>query len=240
VWGCEFLDADLRSFERVAHLRYASMPGGDLAARAPWRAFLAYASLDDWGEGWADTVLDRIPGEELAIARQQIRRGVNAPLESSMGRLFDAAAALLGLRVESAYEAQAAMQLEAIAASGPCAPLPFPVLRTGALPVLDPLTLLQALATERLGGATVPELAARFHESVAFATAELASTLCRERGLRRVALGGGCFQNELLLRSLRRHLQEKELEVLTPVALGPNDGAISYGQAVVAAARMAD
>jgi len=239
VWGCEFLDADLRGFERAGHLRYAPLPGGDLAARTPWRALLGYASLDDGVHSWACSTLERVPPRELAVARQQIARGVNAPLASSLGRLFDAAAAVLDLRLESAYEGQAAMELESIASHAEMEPLPFPVRRNGVeLPVLDPVPLLEALALEHARGAPTADLAARFHEAIASGAATLTLELCSARGLRRVALGGGCFQNGRLLRSLKRRLEQAGLEVLTPVALSPNDGAVSYGQAVVAAARM--
>jgi hydrogenase maturation protein HypF len=241
VWGCEILEADLRGYRRLAHLRYAPLPGGDLAARAPWRALLGYASLEDADGSWAGAALGRVPPQELMMAQHQVRRRLNSPLASSMGRLFDAAAAVLGLRLESAYEGQAAMELEAAAGLRGAEPLPFPVRRAdGALPILDPVPLLAALAVERGRGAPVDELAARFHETLARSTAALAAELCAERGLHRVALGGGCFQNARLLRSVRRHLEHAGLEVLTPSALGPNDGAVSYGQAVVAAARMQD
>ncbi|MEQ1854966.1 MAG: carbamoyltransferase HypF [Longimicrobiales bacterium] len=241
VWGCEFLEADLLGFERLAHLRYAPLPGGDRAARTPWRTLLGYASLDAANPAWAGGVLDQVAPRELGVARRQIQRNVNAPLASSMGRLFDAAAAVLGVRLESAYEGQAAMELESVALHGDVPALPFPVRRAdGSVPVLDPVPLLEALALGRARGTPVGELAARFHESVSRATTGLATELCAERGLNHVVLCGGCFQNARLLRSLRRHLEHTGLEVLTPTALGPNDGAVSYGQAVVAAARMHD
>jgi hydrogenase maturation protein HypF len=241
VWGFELLEADLRGYERLAHLRYAPLPGGDLAARAPWRALLGYASLDPAGR-WAEASLRSVPPQELMIARHQMRRRLNSPLASSMGRLFDAAGALLGLRVESVYEGQAAMELEALADGDGGEPLPFPVLREGedALPVLDPVPLLAALAAEHERGAPGSELAARFHTSLADATARLAAELCTARKLDTVALGGGCFQNARLLAEVRRDLEAAGLRVLAPEALGPNDGGISYGQAVVAAARMSD
>lgn len=241
VWGFEFLEADLTAFERLAHLRYAPLPGGDLAARAPWRALLGYASLDDSLEQgtWAKEALAPAPPQELMIARHQLRRRLNAPLASSMGRLFDAAAAVLGVRLESAYEGQAAMELEGLATGDGTEPLPFPVLReAGALPVLDPVPLLAALADARARGAPVEELAARFHETLVRAVTELAAELCERRGLDTVALGGGCFQNARLLAGVRLRLEGAGLRVLAPVALGPNDGAVSYGQAVVAAARI--
>jgi hydrogenase maturation protein HypF len=240
IWGCELLEADLRGFRRLAHLRYAPLPGGDLAARSPWRALLGYASLDEAGK-WADAALAAAPQAELAVARQQVRRSINSPHASSLGRLFDAAAAVVGLRIESGYEGQAAMELEAVATAGDAEILPLPVLRdVGPSLELDPVPLLASLAEAKAKGMPTPELAARFHATVAHAASTLAVELCEERGLRRVALGGGCFQNALLLKTIARTLREASLVVMTPSALGPNDGAISYGQAVVAAARMTD
>jgi hydrogenase maturation protein HypF len=239
VWGFEFLEADLLGYERLAHLRYAPLPGGDKAARAPWRTLLGYASLDGSSAGWVEPALERVAPDELEIARHQIRRKLNAPLASSMGRLFDAAAAIVGLRLLSGYEGQAAMELEAMAGITRAEPLDFPLIEgSGELPALDPVPLLKALAREKRRGAPIPQLAARFHETLAEASSRLALRLCAVRGLERVAVGGGCFQNARLLSSTRRRLEEGGMEVLTPSALGPNDGAVSYGQAVVAAARM--
>jgi hydrogenase maturation protein HypF len=240
VWGCELLEADLRSYERLAHLRYSPLPGGDLAARAPWRTLLGYSSLDDDGR-WAEPALASVPPQELMIARHQLRRRINAPKASSMGRLFDAAGAVLGVRLESAYEGQAAMELEGLARDGDFEALSFPVMReAGELPVLDPLPLLASLAAERARGVPVGELAARFHATLAHALTELAAQLCALRKLDTVVLGGGCFQNARLLSAVRRGLEDAGLRVLTPIVLGPNDGALSYGQAVVAAARISD
>jgi len=239
VWGFEILEADLTGFERLAHLRYAPLPGGDKAARAPWRALLGYASLDRSGGLWAQQALARVPVEEVTVTRHQIRRKLNSPLASSMGRLFDAAAAALGLRVQSDYEGQAAMELECVAGGHDAEPLPFPLSSTDeGPPVFDPLPLLEALVRRKARGVAVEELAAGFHEALAGSVTGLALRLCEERGLERVALGGGCFQNARLLASVRRRLEAGGARVLTPLALGPNDGAVSYGQAVVAAARM--
>jgi hydrogenase maturation protein HypF len=158
-----------------------------------------------------------------------------------MGRLFDAAGAVLGVRLESAYEGQAAMELEGLARDGDFEALSFPVMReAGELPVLDPLPLLASLAAERARGVPVGELAARFHATLAHSLTELAAQLCALRKLDTVVLGGGCFQNARLLSAVRRGLEDAGLRVLTPIVLGPNDGALSYGQAVVAAARISD
>jgi len=242
VWGAEFLIADLMRYTRVAHLRYAPLPGGDLAARRPWRCALGYASLVPGGAPWLDSICHGIPHGECLAAQRQAEHGLNAPLASSMGRLFDAAAAIIGVRQVSTYEAQAAAELESVAMSsvrsGPV--LPVPVLEEDRYPLqLDPIPLLTGLAIGRAAGDDPADLAARFHRSVAEACAALALRLCEMHDVTTVCLGGGVFQNALFLTLLRRRLGASGLRVLVPHRLGPNDGAISYGQAAVAAATFA-
>lgn len=240
TWGAEFLVADLRGYRRVGQLRYAPLPGGDLAARSPWRAAAGYASLD---QGAADALAPAFAGvanAARATVERQIVANLNAPQASSMGRLFDAAAAVLGVRREAAYEGQAAMELEALAGDLAAEPLPFPaMLGESGRWELDPVPLLAALGTARAAGADVRRLAAAFHESVAASAALLAGRLAADERLDTVALGGGCFQNARLLASLGRRLTARGLRVVTARRLPPNDGAISYGQAVIAAARLA-
>jgi len=239
TWGAELMVSTLTGYRRLAHLRYAPLPGGDLAARRPWRAALGYASLDAGAEAALGPAFDGVSEEEWRVAHQQVRRGVNAPEASSMGRLFDAAAAVLGVRRVSHYEGQAPMELEAMAGNRAADPLPFPSARDRwGLRILDPVPLLTALAARLRLGEDPADLAARFHESVAFATARLAGRLCAEEGLDTVALGGGVFQNARLLSSLVGRLEAQKLTVLVPRLLSPNDGAVSYGQAAVAAARL--
>jgi hydrogenase maturation protein HypF len=236
VWGAEVLIADLTGFRRAAHLRYAPLPGGDLAARQPWRVLLGYASLEPaTAPAFASAFADISPTERDVAARQ-IAAAVNAPLASSLGRLFDAAAAVLGVRARSAYEGQAAMELESLAGLAPAQPLPFAISDEAGVDVLDPLPLLVALAERRAAGDAVPHLAARFHETVAAAADTLAARAAARAGLHAVALSGGCFQNRRLLESLTARLEARGLRVLVPHQLSPNDGAISYGQAAVAAA----
>ncbi len=168
---------------------------------------------------------------------QQIARRLNAPLASSMGRLFDAAGAVLGVSLANQYEGQTAMQLEALAATRKAQPLPFPMVSAAdGTWLLDPLPLLVALGEQRVRGVALEELAARFHESVAAGADQLAARLAADAGLGTVALSGGCFQNARLLASLRARLEARGLRVLAPRRLSPNDGAVSYGQAAVAAA----
>jgi hydrogenase maturation protein HypF len=237
VWGAEFLVADLAGYRRVGQLRYARLPGGDLAAREPWRSALGYLALEPVAAGAFTHALARIPDGTRSIAIQQIARRLNAPLASSLGRLFDAAAAVLGVRTVSRYEGEAAMELEALAGRRGAQPFPFPAAQgPDGVWVLDPLPLLVALGEGRAAGVGMAELAARFHESVAAAADSLAARLAAQAGLRTVALGGGCFQNARLLVSLRARLEARGLRVLVPRRLSPNDGAVSYGQAAVAAA----
>jgi len=239
VWGAEVLVADLAAYRRVAQLRYAPLPGGDLAARSPWRVALGYLSLEPEAAGAFAAAFEGVPERERSIASQQIVQHLNAPLASSMGRLFDAAAAILGVRRLAQYEGQAAMELEALAGRHAAEPLPFPVRENGrGAWVLDPLPLLFALGERRLAGSGAAELAARFHESIAAASADVALRAAAAADTRLVALGGGCFQNARLLVSVRARLEGQGITVLVPRRLSPNDGAVSYGQAAVAAARL--
>ena len=240
VWGAEIMVADLAGYERRCQLRYAPLAGGDVAARRPWRSALGYLSLDRSAEDAFRLAFDGIQQGERTLAEQQIERNLNAPLASSMGRLFDAAAAVLGTRLVSHYEGQAAMELEAMADTACVQPLPFPILdREDGTWQLDPIPLLAALGESRLQGEDVHHLASQFHESVATATSEVVRRLRDCTGITTVALGGGVFQNARLLASLRRQLSDAGFRLLVPRLLSPNDGAISYGQAAVAAALLA-
>ena len=239
IWGAELLACNLDSYRRLAHLRYAPMPGGDLAARTPWRAACGYLSLEPAAAPAFSLAFEGVHPRERAVAERQVTAGLNAPLASSLGRLFDAAAAVLGVRRVSAYEGQAAMELEALAGRRLASAVSPPVLPPSGEPwVLDPVPLLVELGERRRSGETPEDLAAAFHTAVADAITGLAVSACEREGLRFVALGGGVFQNARLLVSVREELEARGLQVLVPRRLGPNDGAISYGQAAVAAMRM--
>ncbi len=237
VWGGEFLVVDLTGYTRVGHLRYAPLPGGDAAARAPWRVARGYLALEpSMGSAFAPAFAQVDP-QALEVVDQQIAAGLNTPRASSLGRLFDAAAAILGVRSVAHYEGQAAMELEALAGNRPGVRLPFPACQSAdGTWELDPLPLLVALGEAVAQGGDPSALAAAFHESVAGRAAELAVRCASDRGLTTVVLGGGCFQNVRLHEVVRRRLERRGLRVLSPRRLSPNDGAISYGQAAVAAA----
>lgn len=239
IWGAELLTADLTGYRRMGRLRYAPLPGGDLAARLPWRAALGYLSTEPDAAPAFEMAFEGVGDRERATAEVQVRRGLNAPPASSMGRLFDAAAAVLGIRRISRYEGQAAMELEAAAGDSPGETLPFPVeMGTDGTWVMDPLPLLAALGDRRREGGEIPHLAASFHRTVARTSAILARSAAESFGIDAVALGGGVFQNARLTTELRRRLEDFGLRVLVARSLSPNDGAISYGQAAVAAATL--
>jgi hydrogenase maturation protein HypF len=240
VWGGEILECDLEEFRRVGHLRYAPMPGGDAAARAPWRAALGYLATEPSVAPAFRLAFEGVGHQERAVADSQLTARLNSPLASSMGRLFDAASAVLGLRRVNHYEGQAAMELEALAGRRAAREFPCGIEEEiDGVWQLDPVPLLAELGARRQRGEDPAGLAADFHASVAGATAELARRACEATGLATVALGGGVFQNARLVTSVQTRLAAMGLQVLTARQLGPNDGAVSYGQAAVAAARLA-
>jgi hydrogenase maturation protein HypF len=239
VWGAEVFVADLLGYERKARLVYVPLPGGDAAAREPWRVAAGYASLDPAAASAFALAFAGVTDDQRAIVARQIERRLNSPLASSMGRLFDAAAAVLGIRRGMSYEGQAAMELESLAGSRGGEPFDMPVAEEGGLLVMNPVPLLATLGERRNRGDDVRTLAARFHETVIDAFVRVAVRVADAESIRTVALGGGSFQNARLLAHMRQRLTAGGLRVLVPRQLGPNDGAISYGQAAVAAAVLA-
>jgi hydrogenase maturation protein HypF len=239
VWGSEFLVADLAGYRRCGHLRAAPLPGGDLAARKPWRSALGYLSLAPELAVEFSAAFAGVQPAERVVAELQIGKRINAPLASSMGRLFDAAAAVLGLRSDASFEGQAAMELEALAGNRPARIVPVPVHLVSDEWLIDPLPLLGWLGAEYGAGANRADLAADFHDSIAAVTADVIERIASAEGLDIVALGGGSFQNSRLLAGVLERLWARGLTALVPRRLPPNDGAISFGQAASAAALLA-
>jgi hydrogenase maturation protein HypF len=238
IWGGELLVGDLAGFERAGHLHPVRLPGGDRAVREPWRMACAWLQealgeeppLPQWFAGSVD------PSRWRAVA-SIARSGLAAPVTTSMGRLFDAVAALAGLRARVTYEGQAAAELEAAATGTDAPPYPLPV-DQGPPVLLDPRPAILAAARDAADGAGAPVIAARFHGAVAAATARACAILADRQAVTTVVLSGGVFQNRLLLDATAALLEGEGLRALVPERLPPNDGGISYGQAAVAAARM--
>jgi hydrogenase maturation protein HypF len=232
IWGGEILvlGHDSHRFVRAGHLLPAPLPGGDAAVRNPWRMALSQLWMAgiDWTPDLAP-VAAATP-EELRLTRSQLESGAACVPCSSMGRLFDAVASLLGVRHRIDYEGQAAIELEALAerAGGPGPSLPLTV-RADA--VIDPATLVQTMVSALYAGTQPALLAAAFHRAVAIAAASVVTQVAGP--IRLVGLTGGVFQNVLLLRMCRELLQLKGFEVLTHHIVPPNDGGLALGQAAI-------
>ncbi len=239
VWGGEVLAADETGFQRLAHLACAPMPGGAAAIKEPWRMALAWLHHCYGDDLWhLDLPLVRqTPREKGEILVQMIRRRVNAPLTSSLGRLFDAAAAIIGLRRAVAFEGQAAMELEMIADGRAQGGYSFPW-GAGAVKQVDAGAILRALVEDILQGTPAFIVSRRFHDTLIDGWAALCAALREETGLERVVLSGGCFQNTLLLEGLGATLRDRGFAVYSHQSVPTNDGGISLGQAVVAGNRI--
>lgn len=230
AWGGELLLVDGSACKRLGHLRELPLPGGDRAAREPWR--MAAAALHAMGRG--EEIEARFPQQPGApMMNHMLAQRLNAPLTSSMGRWFDAAAGLLGAREIMAYEGQAAMLLEGLAESfGDALALPD-AWRIDAGNTLDLLPLLEVLSAET----NVARGAAQFHATLVAALDAWTVAAVQDTGVRTVVFGGGCFLNHILARNLRRRLVARGLTVLTARQLPPNDGGIALGQVWVALQR---
>jgi hydrogenase maturation protein HypF len=240
VWGGEILCGDLASFERAGCLFPVRLPGGDAAAREPWRmacAWLVAASGSERPGIPAGLAGATDQGSWDAVC-ELIASGFNSPLTTSAGRLFDAVAALCGAGARVSYEGQAAIELEA-GVLGREQPYPIELIdpgRDGPL-IIDPRTTIGAVCEDVAGGASPAVVGARFHEALALKVAEACARAARRHGLELTVLAGGVFQNRILLERTAERIRAEGLRVLIPERLPPNDGQIAYGQVAVAAAR---
>ena len=248
VWGGEFLLADYRDFRRLGWFRPVPLPGGTQAILQPWRnSFSHLRCALGWDQvkrrwGGLDAVrwLERQP---LEVLERMIEKGVNVPLSSSCGRLFDAVAALLGICRESiSYEGQAAVELEVAALAGAeeeaaTGGYPLDIAARGESWQLDPASLWPRLLDDLAAGISPQRIAWRFHQGLAASLAEMTVALAAASGVEAVALSGGVFQNRTLFELLTGHLRGTGLELLSHRRVPSNDGGLALGQAAVAAAR---
>ena len=223
IWGGEFLVAGYAGFTRRAHLRYVPLAGGDAAVREPWRSALGYPGAEERIAG--------VPEERVRAVRRMMATGTNTVMTSSCGRLFDAVAALVGLRHEANFEGQAAIELEAIVDPSCEERYEFDI----AGEELDFRAMMERIVKERAAPSVV---AARFHNTLAAAILEMCLRMRRESGIGRVCLSGGTFQNMRLLALAARALRASGFELFLHRKAPPNDGGIALGQAVIAAERM--
>jgi hydrogenase maturation protein HypF len=233
IWGGEFLVAGYAGFERRARLRYVPLAGGDAAIREPWRAALAYLE-DALGR---PARIEGVPEERAGVVRRMIAQGVNTVPTSSCGRLFDAVAAIIGLRREVTFEGQAAIELEAIADPGEQGRYPFAI-EDGDLWQVDFRPAIERIAQEAAAGVARGAVAARFHNTLAAAVVETCRRIRGPAGPARVCLSGGTFQNVRLTESAAAGLRKAGFEVFLHSRVPPNDGGIALGQAAIAAERL--
>jgi hydrogenase maturation protein HypF len=231
IWGGEFLLADYAGFQRPAHLKPFLLPGGDASIRRPSRAALGllYSLGLDWEEALpthADLCYD-----DRTMLRAQLEHRINSPLTSSMGRLFDAAAALAGVRQEVNYEAQAAIEFEALLDPEETEIYPFEYSNG----LLDPTPAIEALVSDVLSGVAPGKISARFHHGLAVAVVEVCRALSEQYDLSEVALSGGVWQNMTLLNRTMQLLEKDGFTVYSHQQVPTNDGGLALGQAAVAA-----
>ena len=241
VWGGEFLVAGLVDFQRVGQLWPVRMPGGDRAVREPWRMACSWltvmnAQLAEAGSQFP-AAFEPIAQERWSMVSRLVTQGTGSPFTSSAGRLFDAVAAMCGVRLEVSYEGQAAIEFEALAEPGAAEPYPFRVDTTDPVLILDPRPMIIAVLADLAADVPVSTISARFHAGFAQVTAQIVELIAREAKLDTAVLSGGVFQNRLLLDLTVAAIEGSGLRVLVPERLPPNDGQIAYGQVAVAAAR---
>jgi hydrogenase maturation protein HypF len=234
IWGGEFMVADYKNYQRAAHLEYFPLPGGDAAIKKPARAALALLwSLGlEWNERLAPVAEFSI--EEQAILRNQLEKEINTPKTSSVGRLFDVAAALAGGRQKVNYEGQAAIEFEALADSAEAGKYVFELEQEQ----VKTRSAIGALVKDVIAGIPIQKISARFHNGLAEAVRETVEKIHLETGIKSVVLSGGVWQNITLIRRTLSLLRDGGFEVYIHGEVPTNDGGLSLGQAAIAAARM--
>jgi hydrogenase maturation protein HypF len=239
IWGGEILLATWERYERVAHLREVPLPGGAAAIRRPARMAVGTmlgidpVLLDHPG---AQPLLERLAEGEAGLLQQMVARGVNSPPTSSMGRLFDAVAALAGVRDDAIYEGQAAIELEAAIDPDAAGSYEFDITGTGPA-IIDQRPVIEAVLDDVASGAGAPAIAARFHRAVVGCIVSTGRMTAASAGTRHVALSGGVFLNRFVLEGAWQGIRDAGLEPLTHVRLPVSDGSVSFGQGIVAWSR---
>ncbi len=257
IWGGEFLVADYYSFDRVGHLEYLPLPGGDAAIKRPYRTAVGYV-LSLLGKDTLKAIIasgakhppvafiGEVSEIEIGIIKRQIESGLNSPLTSSMGRLFDAVSALVNIRGEIDYEGQAAVELEMAAYACHCEEhsdeaisndkesYPYRIIADEGMRIVQLRDLLSAIIEDLEQGISSRKISVRFHNAIARMTDEMCRLIADETGINQVVLSGGVFQNRLLLRKTIKLLENSDFQVFTHRQVPCNDGGISLGQAVVA------
>lgn len=231
IWGGEILVGNYQQYQRRFHLKYTPLPGGELAVKTPSRMALSHLWTSSIPWDLAFPCTSALCMEERTVVGLQLEKNLNAPLTSSMGRLFDAAAALIGIRQKVNYEGQAAIEMEAIV--DPYEPGSYPLNLAG--DIIDPAPLWNALVNDLQRGKSKPVMAARFHNSIINISLEICKKIRTQSGENTVALSGGVWQNKVLLEGVIRNLEQSNFIVLWHQNVPCNDGGIALGQVCIAA-----
>lgn len=237
IWGGEILVADHKTYRRAAHVSYTPMPGGASAVKEPWRMAVSYL-YHTFGDAFMDLdlpVLKSIDEKRIKIMVEMIQKKVNAPDTSSLGRLFDAIAAIIGIRNRVAFEGQAAIELEMLAEKTTAAFYDYDRVSGDVHRVLVQ-PIIHGVVNDLQKGVDPSKISGKFHSTLVRMFSELCGIIGNETGLNRVVLSGGAFQNSLLLTGLIQTLTRSNFQVFTHTLVPPNDGGIALGQAMVAAA----
>lgn len=238
VWGGEFLICDYTSFERAAHLEYVSMSGGDKGVQEPWRLAVAfilkYGNLIPEGIGF----IDKFYGSKGVMLTSAISKNINCIETSSMGRLFDAAASIAGIRDVITYEGQASIEFES-ALDDSCEDYyQYDIEMQDGTLIINPGKIIAGLLKDRINGCLSSTMSAKFHNSIVGFTLDILQSLRSSTGLNRIALSGGVFQNTYLFTKLCRKLKKECFDVYTQKSIPSNDGGISLGQIIIANERI--
>jgi hydrogenase maturation protein HypF len=237
IWGGEFFLADYYGYQRPYHLDYVPLPGGDQAIREPWRIALAW--MYKAGIPWEDELpavkyakqQKHTDGfDTLGLLRRQINTGLNAPLTSSMGRLFDAAASLIGIRQQVNYEAQAAIEMEALVDRDESGVYPIQFTNNS----VDSVPMIGKMVSDYLVGVSTEKIAARFHNSIAEMVLEGCIRIREEFGVSKAVLSGGVWQNMTLLEKVVKSLIKNDFRLYIHHQIPANDGGLALGQALIA------
>ena len=241
IWGGEVLISELHDFKRAGYIDYVPMPGSNAAVRQPWRMAISYLQrvFGDRAGSLELPVLKTVDGDRVGVILQMIAGGVNCPETSSLGRLFDGVAAIIGVRNTVRFEGQAAMELEMVADLGEKGHYDWQWNRSGDCCIIDPGPVVSGVVTDCINGVPVPVISGRFHNTLTRLFGALCHEIRSDTGLDRVVMSGGVFQNATLLTALSTALEKSGFKVYSQKLVPANDGGISLGQAVAAAAKAA-
>ncbi|NWG01425.1 MAG: carbamoyltransferase HypF [Syntrophaceae bacterium] len=240
IWGGEFIKANLKDFDRLAHLKKVPMPGGSMAIKEPWRMAMVYLS-EAFGEEVKDLKIDLMrkgDPQKWNILKKAIKKKINTPWTSSMGRLFDAVSSLLSIRDEVHYEGQAAIELEMVADRSVKEKYSFHLRQDEKPMVIDSTEMIRGIVHDLTEGTPSSKISGKFHQTIAHLIVETCEIIRSEEKLNRVVLSGGVFQNIFLLSLVAEGLKRSGFDMYTHHLVPTNDGGISLGQAVIAHMRL--